>query len=109
MEDSVGKTVKMEGRVSGSQPMTVSWYKDRREIFSTDKYDISFKNNTAVLCVKASAASDSGMYSCEATNEAGKAACQVALTITGVCVWMTWPAYWLKENRREITQKWKGT
>ncbi|XP_078142269.1 titin-like [Centroberyx gerrardi] len=82
MEDSVGKMVKMEGRVSGSQPLTIAWYKDNREISSSDKYDISFKNNVAVLCVRDSAVYDSGMYSCEATNEAGKASCQVSLNIS---------------------------
>ncbi|KAM4608731.1 titin-like [Polymixia lowei] len=82
MEDSVGKMVKMESRVSGSQPLTINWYKDNTGIYSSDKYDISFKNNMAVLCVKHSAVSDSGVYSCEASNEAGKASCQVSLTIS---------------------------
>uniref|UniRef100_A0A3P9BE74 Ig-like domain-containing protein n=1 Tax=Maylandia zebra TaxID=106582 RepID=A0A3P9BE74_9CICH len=80
MVDSVGKTVKIEGRVSGSQPLTVSWYKDNSEIRASDKYDISFKNNMAVLCVRGSTGSDGGVYTCEASNEAGKASCNVSLT-----------------------------
>lgn len=83
MVDSVGKTVKIEGRVSGSQPLTVSWYKDNSEICASDKYDISFKNNMAVLCVRGSTGSDGGVYTCEASNEAGKASCNVSLTVTG--------------------------
>lgn len=79
----MGKTVKIEGRVSGSQPLTISWYKDDSEIHASDKYDISFKNNMAVLCVRDSTGSDGGVYTCEASNEAGKASCKVSLTVTG--------------------------
>lgn len=84
MVDSVDKTVKMEGRVSGSQPLTVTWYKDNNEIYGSDKYDVSFKNNMAVLCVRESSSSDSGVYTCAASNEAGKASCRVSLTISGM-------------------------
>lgn len=86
MMDSVGKTVKIEGRVSGSQPLTVTWYKDNNEIFGSDKYDVSFKNNVAVLCVRDSVRSDSGVYTCTASNEAGKASCRVSLSISGMSV-----------------------
>lgn len=82
----MGKTVKMEGRVSGSQPLNVTWYKDNNEIYASDKYDISFKNNVAVLSVRESTGSDGGSYTCEASNEAGKASCRVSLTIAGMSV-----------------------
>lgn len=81
--DSAGKVIKMEGRVSGSQPLTITWYKDNQEICPSEKYDISFKNNMAVLCIRDSAVSDSSVYTCEASNEAGKASFQVSLTVSG--------------------------
>lgn len=83
MEDMEGKLVKIEGRVTGSQPMSVSWFKDSSEIYSSDKYDISFKSNVAVLCIKSSKMADSGRYSCQASNEAGKASCDVTVGILG--------------------------
>lgn len=83
MVDSVGKTVKMESRVSGSQPLTVTWFKDNSEIYGSDKYDVSFQNNLATLSVRDTLSSDSGVYTCTATNEAGQASCRVALKITG--------------------------
>lgn len=86
MTDSVGRTVKIEGRVSGSQPLTITWHKDNREIFASGKYDITFKNNMAVLLVKNSSVSDSGVYLCQVSNEAGKASCQVSLSVTGKAV-----------------------
>lgn len=83
IEDVEGKLVKIEGRVSGSQPMSVSWFKDDSEIHSSDKYDISFKSNVAVLCIKSSQLVDSGRYTCQAANEAGKASCDVLVGISG--------------------------
>ena len=82
----MGKVVKMEARVSGSQPISVSWFKDGSQIHSSDKHDVSFRNNTALLSVKDTSVSDQGRYSCEATNEAGKDCFQVSLTISGVYV-----------------------
>lgn len=81
--DSVGKTVKMESRVSGSQPLSVTWFKDNSEIYGSDKYDVSFQNNLATLSVRDTLSSDSGVYTCTATNEAGQASCRVSLNITG--------------------------
>uniref|UniRef100_A0A3P9Q083 Ig-like domain-containing protein n=1 Tax=Poecilia reticulata TaxID=8081 RepID=A0A3P9Q083_POERE len=83
IEDMEGKLVKIEGRVSGSQPVSVSWFKDGKEIHSSDKYDISFKSNVAVLCIKSSQVTDSGRYSCQASNEAGRASCDVTVGILG--------------------------
>lgn len=75
--------MKIEGRVTGSQPISVSWFRDDTEILSSDKYDISFKSNVAVLCIKSSQVSDSGRYSCQASNEAGRASCSVTVGISG--------------------------
>lgn len=83
IEDTEGKLVKIEGRLTGSQPMSVSWFKDNTEIFSSDKYDISFKSNVAVLCIKSSQMTDSGRYTCHASNEAGKDSCDVTVGISG--------------------------
>lgn len=83
MEDVEGKLVKIEGRVSGSQPMLISWFKNESEIQTSDKYDVSFKSNVAVLCIKGSQVEDSGRYICRATNEAGQASCEVTVGISG--------------------------
>lgn len=82
--DSEGKTVKIEARVSGSQPLTVTWCKDNSEICSSDTYDMSFVNNLAILCLRNSSRSQSGVYTCSASNEAGKASCLVSVTISGM-------------------------
>lgn len=75
--------MKIEARVAGSQPMIVNWYKDDKEIFSSDRYDMTFKSNMAVMVIKSSSSSDSGTYTCKVTNEAGSVSCQVLAHITG--------------------------
>lgn len=93
IEDTEGKLVKIEGRVSGSQPMSISWFKDDTEICSSNRYDISFKSNVAVLCIKSSQVSDSGKYVCHASNEAGKVSCDVTVGISGGCFTPCWIHY----------------
>uniref|UniRef100_A0A671SBX7 Ig-like domain-containing protein n=1 Tax=Sinocyclocheilus anshuiensis TaxID=1608454 RepID=A0A671SBX7_9TELE len=72
------------GRVAGSQPLTVNWYKDGTEIFTSDCYDVTFKTSLAVLCIKKSQLSDSGTYMCKISNEAGTASYEVSVKITGI-------------------------
>lgn len=84
IEDTEGKMVKIEGRVAGSQPLTVNWYKDGLEIFTSDFYDVTFKSSLAVLCIKKSQLSDSGTYMCKISNEAGTASYDVSVKITGI-------------------------
>lgn len=83
LEDIEGRLVKMEARVSGSQPMSILWLKNGADISGSDDYDFSFKSNVAVLCIKNSLRDHSGRYSCQATNDAGQAECDVTLKISG--------------------------
>ncbi|KAF7709182.1 hypothetical protein HF521_016032 [Silurus meridionalis] len=82
IEETEGKLMKFEARVAGSQPMIVNWYKDDKEIFATDRYEMTFKSNMAVMVIKGSSSTDSGTYTCKVTNEAGSASCQVSAHIT---------------------------
>lgn len=84
--DSEGKTVRIEAELSGSEPLTITWFKDRSEICGNDKYDMSFVNHMAVLSLRSCSRSDSGVYTCSASNDAGKASCQVSVTISGMII-----------------------
>uniref|UniRef100_A0A669C3D2 Ig-like domain-containing protein n=2 Tax=Oreochromis TaxID=8139 RepID=A0A669C3D2_ORENI len=57
--------------VSGSQPMTVTWFKDDQEIVSGDKFQPEFKDSSAILRIMWLEKADSGVYKCRATNSAG--------------------------------------
>lgn len=81
--ETEGNLVKLEGRVSGSQPLSISWYKDNQQLFSSGNCEMSFEGNVAVLCIKESQTSDSGTYTCSASNEAGTASYNVVISITG--------------------------
>uniref|UniRef100_A0A8C0ZKC9 Ig-like domain-containing protein n=1 Tax=Cyanistes caeruleus TaxID=156563 RepID=A0A8C0ZKC9_CYACU len=71
VEETEGNELKLEGRVSGSQPLTVAWYKNNQEVHSSAHCEISFKNNTLLLHIKTVEQSDAGLYTCKVSNEAG--------------------------------------
>uniref|UniRef100_A0A8C4X8A3 Ig-like domain-containing protein n=1 Tax=Erpetoichthys calabaricus TaxID=27687 RepID=A0A8C4X8A3_ERPCA len=88
----VGSAVSMECRVSGSQPMTVSWFKDEQEISADAKYqpeDNEVITGGACFIRKESLSSflelhsvkplDSGKYTCQVSNDAGKVSCTAKL------------------------------
>ena len=70
-DGSIGNNVAMDCKVSGSQPMTISWFKDDKEIKSGQKYQPEFKDSSAVLKVIQLEKDDAGVYKCLATNAAG--------------------------------------
>uniref|UniRef100_A0A8C4YIZ7 Ig-like domain-containing protein n=1 Tax=Gopherus evgoodei TaxID=1825980 RepID=A0A8C4YIZ7_9SAUR len=81
VEETEGNTLKLEGRVSGSQPLTVSWYKNNQEIYQSPNCEISFLNNTILLQIKGARQADSGLYTCKVSNEAGSVLCTSSVVI----------------------------
>lgn len=83
IQDSEGKSIKIEARASGSQPLSVTWFKDEQEILETGNYELSFKNNLVILNIKKAQIVDSGIYICEVANDAGTAKFNVSVLIKG--------------------------
>lgn len=83
MEETEGNELKLEGRVSGSQPLTVAWYKNNQEVHSSAHCEISFKNNTLLLHIKTVEQSDAGLYTCKVSNEAGSVLSTSSVVIRG--------------------------
>uniref|UniRef100_A0A8C8RA17 Ig-like domain-containing protein n=1 Tax=Pelusios castaneus TaxID=367368 RepID=A0A8C8RA17_9SAUR len=81
VEEIEGNTLKLEGRVSGSQPLTVAWYKNNQEIHQSPNCEISFENNALLLHIKSAGQTDSGLYTCKVSNEAGSALCTSSVVI----------------------------
>uniref|UniRef100_A0A4X2LTY6 Ig-like domain-containing protein n=1 Tax=Vombatus ursinus TaxID=29139 RepID=A0A4X2LTY6_VOMUR len=75
VEETEGNSFKLEGRVAGSQPITVAWYKNNMEIHPSANCEISFKNNALFLQIKKAGMSDAGLYTCKVSNDAGSALC----------------------------------
>uniref|UniRef100_A0A674H122 Ig-like domain-containing protein n=1 Tax=Taeniopygia guttata TaxID=59729 RepID=A0A674H122_TAEGU len=70
--------------VSGSHPISIQWYKDGQEITASEKHKYSFHDNTAFLEINKLEGTDSGSYTCEATNKAGSSQCSGFLTVKGL-------------------------
>lgn len=83
VEETEGNSFKLEGRVAGSQPISVAWYKNNIEIHPTSNCEITFKNNTLMLHIKRAGMDDAGLYTCKASNDAGSALCTSSIIIKG--------------------------
>lgn len=70
--------------MSGSHPISIQWYKDGQEITTSEKHKYSFHDNTAFLEINKLEGTDSGSYTCEATNKAGSSQCSGFLTVKGL-------------------------
>ncbi|KAK1166192.1 hypothetical protein AOXY_G12747, partial [Acipenser oxyrinchus oxyrinchus] len=80
--DSIkGSFAHLECLVSGSLPLSVTWYKDDKEITASEKYKSTLYENTALLEIIRLDSADSGSYTCVATNKAGREQCAGHLTV----------------------------
>lgn len=64
--------------------MHITWSKDGREIRTGGNFNITFVANTAHLRVLRVGKGDSGQYTCQASNEAGKDFCSAQLSVKGI-------------------------
>uniref|UniRef100_A0A672ZVY1 Ig-like domain-containing protein n=1 Tax=Sphaeramia orbicularis TaxID=375764 RepID=A0A672ZVY1_9TELE len=71
VDGNVGSDVSMDCKVSGSQPMTIIWFKDDKEIVPGAKFQPEFMESSATLRIVGLEKADSGVYKCRATNSAG--------------------------------------
>ncbi|TNN69571.1 Titin [Liparis tanakae] len=71
VDGNFGNDVSMDSKVSGSQPMTIAWFKDDKEITAGSKFQPEFKDSSATLRIIRLEKADSGVYKCRATNSAG--------------------------------------
>uniref|UniRef100_A0A8C0B1W5 Ig-like domain-containing protein n=1 Tax=Buteo japonicus TaxID=224669 RepID=A0A8C0B1W5_9AVES len=76
-----GESADFECHVTGAQPIHITWSKDGREIRTGGNFSITFVANTAHLRVLRVGKGDSGQYTCQASNEAGKDFCSAQLSV----------------------------
>lgn len=86
----LGTTVKLQGTVKGSSPITVKWMKDSDYLRDDDpSITLSFDNNVASLSIATVAISHGGKYVCQAENEAGQQKSEATLTVQGQAMSLT--------------------
>lgn len=71
VDANIGNDASLDCKVSGSQPMTITWFKDDQEITAGHKFQAEFKDHSASLQITGLEKADSGVYKCRATNSAG--------------------------------------
>uniref|UniRef100_A0A3Q0SKN3 Ig-like domain-containing protein n=1 Tax=Amphilophus citrinellus TaxID=61819 RepID=A0A3Q0SKN3_AMPCI len=80
----LGNTVKLQGTLKGSAPMTIKWMKDSELLRDDDpNIKMSFVNNIASISFSSVELKHGGKYTCLAENEAGQQKCEAILTIQG--------------------------
>ena len=80
----LGNTVKLQGTIKGSAPITVKWTKDSELLRDDDpNIKMTFENNVASISFSSVELKHGGKYSCLAENEAGQQKCEAVLTVQG--------------------------
>lgn len=71
VDGNIGNDILLDCKVSGSQPMTISWFKDDQTLESGVKFQPAFEGSSAALRISTLEKTDSGVYKCRASNSAG--------------------------------------
>lgn len=80
----LGNTVKLQGTLKGSAPITVKWLKDSELLRDDDpNVKMTFENNILSISFSSVEIKHSGKYTCLAENEAGQQKCEAVLTVQG--------------------------
>lgn len=79
-----GQNKLFECQVTGTPEIDINWFKDGSEIVASDRYKVAFSNSVATLEICGAHAKDSGLYYCEARNEAGSESCTMELKVKGL-------------------------
>lgn len=82
----LGQSVIFECEVAGTPEIDTYWFKDGNDLSPDDKHKMSFVNSLARLEITAADLKDSGVYYCEARNEAGSESCSMDLKVKGWCI-----------------------
>lgn len=80
----LGNTVKLQGTLKGSAPITTKWMKDSELLRDDDQnVKMSFENNVVSISFSSVQIKHGGKYTCLAENEAGQQKCDAVLSVQG--------------------------
>ena len=78
-----GSKVQFNVLVSGTPPLTIKWFKNKKEILSSADCNVIKDNTSSSLELFFAKTSDSGEYVCEIQNDVGSTSCQTTLFVKG--------------------------
>lgn len=78
-----GQNKVFECQVTGTPEIDMYWFREGSEISPSDRYKMAFVESVATLEVCGADIKDSGLYYCEARNEAGSESCSMELKVKG--------------------------
>lgn len=78
-----GSKVQFNVLVSGTPPMTIKWFKDKKEVSSGIDCSVQKNDTSSSLELFFAKPSDSGDYVCEISNDVGSDTCQAMLFVKG--------------------------
>ncbi|CDQ65442.1 unnamed protein product [Oncorhynchus mykiss] len=73
--------LRLECKVKDTPSLRMQWYKNDTKITDGDNYRQSFVDSMAVLALRTTRFDDNGVYTCEATNDAGSISCSTTLRV----------------------------
>lgn len=78
-----GSKVQFNVLVSGTPPLTINWFKNKKAILSSADCAVIKDNTSSTLELFFAKTSDSGDYICEIQNDVGSTSCQASLFVKG--------------------------
>lgn len=78
-----GSKVNFNVLLAGTPPLTIKWFKNKKEILSSTDCLVIKDNTSTSLALFFAKSSDSADYVCEIQNDVGSTSCQAALFVKG--------------------------
>ena len=76
-------TVRFKGSFNGTLPFMVKWFKDDTELMSGPTCFMGLEGLSCFLELFSVGVTQSGVYSCQVSNDAGSVRCSADLTVKG--------------------------
>lgn len=83
MRVTIGDACTLECKVAGTPELSTGWFKDGKELTSSQKYRITFVNKVSTLKIMDSEKEDGGLYTFAVQNDVGKSSCTASVEVLG--------------------------